>query len=85
MNGEIEQATDASVKGKDSIAGEFDRGFDGHWRRQVRVGLGLTPAARLRWLEQTMSELRQIQGRARQGRPVDTSSTPNARKDAKCP
>ncbi len=27
----------------------FDRGFDGHWRRQVQLGLTLTPAQRLRW------------------------------------
>jgi len=43
----------------------FDRGFDGHWRRQVRLGLALTPAQRLRWLEQTMDELRPLVGRAR--------------------
>lgn len=43
----------------------FDRGFEGHWRRQVRRGLTLTPAERLRWLEQTMEELRQLVGRAR--------------------
>jgi hypothetical protein len=47
----------------------FDRGFDGHWRRQVRLGLGLTPAQRLRWLEQTMEELRPLVGRARLAKP----------------
>ena len=47
----------------------FDRGFDGHWRRQVRLGLALTPAQRLRWLEQTMEELRPLVGRARLARP----------------
>jgi len=50
-------------------AGEFDRGFEGHSRRQARLGLELTPAERLRWLEQTMEELRGLLGRARQGRP----------------
>jgi hypothetical protein len=43
----------------------FERGFDGHWRRQVRLGLSLTPAQRLRRLEQTMEELRPLVGRAR--------------------
>jgi len=52
-----------------SGSGEFDRGFEGHSRRQARLGLKLTPAERLRWLEQTMEELRGLQGRARQGRP----------------
>lgn len=47
----------------------FDRGFDGHWRRQVRLGLALTPAQRLRWLEQTMEELRRLVGRARLATP----------------
>ena len=50
-------------------AGAFDRGFEGHSRRQARLGLKLTPAERLRWLEQTMEELRGLLGRARQGRP----------------
>ena len=50
-------------------ADEFDRSFEGHSRRQARLGLTLTPAERLRWLEQTMEELRGLVGRARQGRP----------------
>ena len=50
-------------------AGEFDRGFEGHSRRQARLGLSLSPAERLRRLEQTMEELRGLLGRARQGRP----------------
>ena len=48
----------------------FDRGFEGHSHRQARLGLKLTPAERLRWLEQTMEELRGLLGRARQGRPI---------------
>lgn len=47
----------------------FDRGFDGHWRRQVRQGLSLAPAQRLRWLEQTMEELRPLVGRACRAAP----------------
>ena len=43
----------------------FDRGWVGHRRRQVRIGLGLTPLQRLRWLEQTMDEMRRLLGRAR--------------------
>lgn len=48
----------------------FDRGFEGHNRRQARLGLALTPAERLRRLEETMDQLRTLAGRARQGRPV---------------
>ncbi len=54
-------------------AGEFDRGFDGHRRRQVRLGLQLSPAERLRWLEETVDELRRLLGRARRGRPGQSS------------
>ncbi len=50
--------------------GGFDRGFDAHSRRQARLGLQLTPAERLQWLETTMDQLRPLVGRARQGRPV---------------
>jgi len=42
----------------------FDRGWDGHARRQARRGLAMTPAERLRWLEETMEAMRRIQGRA---------------------
>ena len=51
-------------------ADAFDRGFEGHRRRQARLGLSLSPAERLRWLEETMEELRGLLGRARRGRPV---------------
>lgn len=40
------------------------RGFDGHRRAQAGLGLGLTPAERLRWLEETMATLRRWRGRA---------------------
>jgi len=50
--------------------GEFDRGFEGHRRRQARLGLRLSPAERLRWLEETMEEMRALVGRARRGRPI---------------
>ena len=51
-------------------SGEFDRGFQGHSRRQAKLGLRLSPAERLRWLEETMQELRGLVGRARKGRLI---------------
>lgn len=62
----MSKRTDAT---KQKDASGFDRGFDGHWRRQVRLGLALTPAERLRWLEQAMEEMRPLVGRARRGHP----------------
>ena len=44
--------------------------FEGHRRRQARLGLQLSPAQRLRWLEESMEELRKLVGRARQGRHI---------------
>jgi hypothetical protein len=49
----------------DSDDSEFPRGFDGHRRAQARMGLRLTPAERLRWLDEAMDTLRRWQGRAR--------------------
>jgi len=43
---------------------EFDRGWEGHDRRQARLGLELSPAERLEWLERTLAEMREILGRA---------------------
>ena len=50
--------------------GELEGGFEGHRRRQARLGLDLSPAERLHWLEKTMEELRGLVGRARHGRPI---------------
>ncbi|KAB2960203.1 MAG: hypothetical protein F9K13_06530 [Candidatus Methylomirabilis oxygeniifera] len=47
-----------------------DWDFKGHRRRQARLGLQLSPAQRLRWLEDSMEALRKLVGRARQGRPL---------------
>lgn len=47
---------------------EFPPGFDGHRRAQAGSGLRLTPAERLRWLEETMAVLRRWRGRAREVR-----------------
>ena len=44
---------------------DFPAGFDGHRRAQVRMGLRLTPAERLRWLDEAMTALRRWQGLAR--------------------
>jgi hypothetical protein len=44
---------------------EFSRGYDGHRDAQAGIGLRLTPAERLRWLEETMATLRRWRGRAR--------------------
>lgn len=49
---------------------DLDWGFEGHRRRQARLGLQLSPAERLRWLEKSMEELRKLVGRARQGHPI---------------
>lgn len=38
--------------------------YEEHRRRQTRRGLELSPAERLRCLEEAMVELREIQGRA---------------------
>ena len=48
--------------------------FAANRSRQIRIGLDLTPAERLRWLEETVEELRPWVGRARRGRPVDPSA-----------
>jgi hypothetical protein len=50
----------SSDKKRDS---DFDRGYEGHRRRQAALGLELTPAQRLRWLEQTLEELTKLLGR----------------------
>ena len=44
---------------------DFDWTEAGHRRRQARAGLSMTPAERLRWLEETVACMRRILGRAR--------------------
>lgn len=44
--------------------------FEGARRHHLRLGLKLTPAERLRWLEETVDEMRQLQGLARRGRKI---------------
>jgi hypothetical protein len=43
-------------------------GYQAHRRDQARMGLRLTPAERLRWLEETMETLRRWRGRAQSAR-----------------
>ena len=45
--------------------------FEGTRRHHIRLGLRLTPAERLRWLEETVDEMRLLQGLARQGQKVE--------------
>lgn len=50
----------------DRTAGSgFPRGWDGHRRAQAGIGLRMSPAERLRWLQETLETLRRWQGRAR--------------------
>jgi hypothetical protein len=47
----------------------FARGYDAHRRDQARMGLRLTPAERLRWLEETVEKLGRWRGLARRVTP----------------
>jgi hypothetical protein len=47
----------------DGTAG-WPRGWEEHHRSQAANGLRLTPAERLRWLEETMATMRRWVGRA---------------------
>lgn len=44
--------------------------FDGARRHHLQQGMRMTPAERLRWLEETVDEMRRLQGLARLGRTV---------------
>lgn len=44
--------------------------FEGTRRHHIRSGLRLTPLERLRWLEETVDEMRRLQGLARKGRKI---------------
>jgi hypothetical protein len=65
--------TNAEIRPTDDDSAAFDRGFSEHTLRQARMGLRLTPAERLRWLERTMEELRRLLGRAKKGRQIGDS------------
>jgi hypothetical protein len=53
-----------------SDVGEYVWDFEGTWRHHARLGQQMSPAERLRWLEETVDEMRRLQGLARQGRKV---------------
>jgi len=46
----------------DPVWADFDGSFEATRRRQVRLGLQLDHAARLRWLEERMTELIRLKG-----------------------
>lgn len=48
----------------------FDDGYDRRSHRQTRLGLSLTPAERLRWLDATMATIRRLQGSPRIENPI---------------
>lgn len=62
--------SDQQQAGSSARSRDLGWDFDGHRRRQARLGLWLSPSERLRWLERSMDELRKLVGRARWGRPV---------------
>lgn len=49
--------------------------FAGTRRHHLELGLRMTPAERLRWLEETVEEMRRLQGLARAPRPAATVET----------
>lgn len=51
---------------------EISWNFEGTRRHHLRLGLRMTPAERLRWLEETVDEMLRLQGLARRGRQVET-------------
>jgi hypothetical protein len=70
--GETVENDKTDVGRDDDVAGEARLGedFKGVRRRRVRQGLRLTPAQRLKWLEEVISTFGRWKGRAR------TQSTP---------
>lgn len=48
--------------------------FEGTRRHHLRLGRQMTPMERLRWLEETVDEMRQLHGLARKGRTVGDGS-----------
>lgn len=46
--------------------------YEAHAERQARLGLKLSPAERLRWLEETNAAMRALLGRARCSSPTST-------------
>lgn len=51
----------------------WDWSFEGARRHHILAGLKLSPSERLRWLEETVDEMRRLQGLARKGRRIGES------------
>jgi hypothetical protein len=51
---------------------DWDWDFEGTRRHHLKQGLRLTPEERLRWLEETVEEMRALQGLAKKGRPMSS-------------
>lgn len=62
--------SEPSKPGTAANAEEIAWDFEGTRRHHIRAGLRLTPSERLRWLEETVDEMRRLQGLARKGRPI---------------
>ena len=59
-----------SVPKAQALKEEVAWDFEGTRRHHLRLGLQMTPVERLRWLEETVDEMRQLLGLARRGRTV---------------
>lgn len=53
-----------------------DGSFEATRRRQARLGLAMTPAERLRWLEDARATMLRWRGRARFARTAPTAEAP---------
>jgi len=51
--------------------------YEAHAERQARLGLQLTPAERLRWLEETNAMMRDLLGKARSAAAAPISPRPS--------
>jgi hypothetical protein len=63
------------TRGREATPG-WPRGWDEHRRAQASHGLRLSPAERLRWLEETMATMRRWVGRAAAAGQADRSEPP---------
>jgi hypothetical protein len=63
-----------SDSGRPAVEPEWTR--DATWSRQRRLGLQMTPAQRLAWLEEMLDELLPLVGRAKHAAPPRDSADP---------
>ncbi len=64
-----------SATDPESALANFDGSFEGTRRRQDLAGLDLTYTERLRWLEERMTELLRIRGKAASSELQESSET----------